>query len=374
MSDSDSEHASKCKFCHGLGASEHIWANGWKQSYQCNDCGGAGWTRTCEECNGRGHVLKTFQGVGQAWFQCSHCKGCGKFQAPQSIQAPRKRLRAMCKDEMQEELRKMGRKVAGNKLDLQKRLEDVFETNSRGWATKCISTCSRGRYLESGSFRDVFLMDYMKGPRKGQQGVYKLFRDPECQFDRQAFTREIQAVKRSGQIIKAFNAFNERITNKRGVGARRRVYLNLPEIWKIGDTKVFVEPLIEGKYSKFNSNSGWVNEGYHMMQALSHFSYHHSKGRYLLCDLQGGGYDTHYVLTDPAVLSVNHEFGDTDGGLEFMETFFATHVCGDYCDPTWRCMDCARPRVPVRSGTTFVPRVAGRSTAIDAIRNAGFYR
>lgn len=280
----------------------------------------------------------------------------------------------MCKDELQEELRKMGRKVAGSKDDLHKRLEEVFETNNRGWVTKCVAACSGGRYLASGSFRDVYLMDYTKGPRKGQQGVYKLFKDPACQYDRQAFTREIKAVKKSGQIIKAFNAFNDRITKKLGVGARRRVYLNLPEIWKLGDSKIFVEPLIEGSYAKFNSNTGWVNEGYQMMQALSHFSFHHSKGRYLLCDLQGGGYDTHYVLTDPAVLSMNHEFGDTDGGSDFMETFFANHVCGKYCEPTWRCLEHARPRVPMRSGTSFVPRLAGRSTAMDAIRNLGFYR
>ena len=71
--------------------------------------------------------------------------------------------------------------------------------------------------------------------------------------------------------------------------ARRRVYLNKPELWSADGRPVLVEPLIEGTYAKFNSNSGWVNEGYNMMQALSHFSYHVTEGRYLLCDLQGGG-------------------------------------------------------------------------------------
>ena len=43
------------------------------------------------------------------------------------------------------------------------------------------------------------------------------------------------------------------------------------------------------------------------------------QGQHLLCDLQGGGYDTHYVLTDPAVLSMKQEFGATDGGKNMMQ-------------------------------------------------------
>lgn len=48
--------------------------------------------------------------------------------------------------------------------------------------------------------------------------------------------------------------------------ARRRVYLNQPEVCRLGKRLVLVEPLIDGTYAKFNSNSGWVNEGYNMMQ------------------------------------------------------------------------------------------------------------
>ena len=61
-------------------------------------------------------------------------------------------------------------------------------------------------------------------------------------------------------------------------------------------------------------------------QALSHFSFHFSNGQHLLCDLQGGGYDTHYVLTDPAVLSVNKDFGVTDGGFPMMRQLGVPHT------------------------------------------------
>ena len=49
--------------------------------------------------------------------------------------------------------------------------------------------------------------------------------------------------------------------------------MNKPEDWTDGNHEILVEPFIEGTYAKFNSNSGWVNEGYKMMQALSHFSF-----------------------------------------------------------------------------------------------------
>mmetsp|Transcript_71767 Transcript_71767/g.126697 ORF Transcript_71767/g.126697 Transcript_71767/m.126697 type:complete len:255 (-) Transcript_71767:314-1078(-) len=250
----------------------------------CTHCGGAGWTQTCEACRGRGRVQ---QGGMMPWTKCNHCHGAGKFQASPAIKAPRKRPAEMSKEEMQSELRKMGRKVSGSKQCLQQRLHDVFESNDRGWASRTVAACSGGQYLSSGSFRDVYLMEYTKGPRKGEKGVYKLFKDAACDYDRQTLKEETQAVKKAGQLIKAFNAHNDRVIAKRNLGARRRVYLNKPEIWEMGDRKVFVEPLIEGRYAKFNSNSGWINDGYQMMQALSHFSFHHSRGRYLLCDLQG---------------------------------------------------------------------------------------
>ena len=51
-----------------------------------------------------------------------------------------------------------------------------------------------------------------------------------------------------------------------------------------------------------------------MPSNLSELDWRTHQGQHSLCDLQGGGYDTHYVLTDPAVLSMKQEFGATDGG------------------------------------------------------------
>merc|ERR1719188_1092346 len=131
--------------------------------------------------------------------------------------------------------------------------------------------------------------------------------------------------------------------------------------------EVAVEPFIEGSYAKFNSNSGWVNEDceHRLMQALSHFSYHHTGGQRLLCDLQGGAYDTHFVLTDPAILSTNRAFGQADGGTKFMQNFFGHHKCNCYCDRGWMRMPVSKPLFRAQRGTSFLPRALGKSTAFD---------
>ena len=184
-------------------------------------------------------------------------------------------------EEMKEELRKMKRKVSGTKAELQSRLADVFETNNRGWLTRGLSSVSSGKYLESGTFRDVYMVTYMKGPRKNMKGVYKVFKKQNdgglFQEDLKAVGEDLKAVEEAGRIIKAFNEYNDKYGAQT---ARRRVYLNQPEVWEMPTGQpVLVEPFIDGTYAKFNSNSGWVNEGYNMMQALSHFSFHFTEGR-----------------------------------------------------------------------------------------------
>lgn len=175
-------------------------------------------------------------------------------------------------EEMREELRKMKRKVSGTKAELQKRLEEVFEANDRGWLTRGAPALSKGAYLESGTFRDVYMVTYTKGPRKNMKGVYKVFKDQKAEV---LIQEDLKAVEEAGRIIKAFNEYNDQCI---GSSARRRVYLNQPEVWSLNGRPILVEPFIDGTYAKFNSNSGWVNEGYNMMQALSHFSFHVSNG------------------------------------------------------------------------------------------------
>ena len=69
---------------------------------------------------------------------------------------------------------------------------------------------------------------------------------------------------------------------------------------------------------------------------MSHFTYHASGGKYLVCDLQGGRYDGYYMITDPVVLSLGREFGATDLGPVGISNFMAHHKCTRFCNPDWK--------------------------------------
>lgn len=60
-----------------------------------------------------------------------------------------------------------------------------------------------------------------------------------------------------------------------------------------------IEPFLEGKYQKFNSNSGCSAGLSSLPDFFSHWMYCHTEGRYLVCDIQGVQTETGYLCTDP---------------------------------------------------------------------------
>merc|ERR1719390_317611 len=82
--------------------------------------------------------------------------------------------------------------------------------------------------------------------------------------------------------------------------------------------KVALEQLINGEYEKFNSNSGWSCGNASLPDAFSHWTWVHTGGDMLVCDLQGhrgrpggpkyNGEEYYYLLTDPAVCSRDQRF------------------------------------------------------------------
>mmetsp|Transcript_18260 Transcript_18260/g.55060 ORF Transcript_18260/g.55060 Transcript_18260/m.55060 type:complete len:818 (-) Transcript_18260:1605-4058(-) len=71
-------------------------------------------------------------------------------------------------------------------------------------------------------------------------------------------------------------------------------------------------------------------------QAFSHFSYVHSRGTSLVCDLQGVWNATDgFVLTDPVIhhaLDERRRNDPTDKGSEGIHLFFRSHQCGTLCE------------------------------------------
>ncbi|XP_062513152.1 alpha-protein kinase vwkA-like [Corticium candelabrum] len=95
---------------------------------------------------------------------------------------------------------------------------------------------------------------------------------------------------------------------------------------------VAIEDFITGVYEKFNSNSGWVNSNGHLFaSAFSHYTWHKTNGRELVCDLQGVRKGDSYELTDPAIHSLNRLYGMTDLGQRGMDAFFDSHQCNELC-------------------------------------------
>lgn len=186
-----------------------------------------------------------------------------------------------------------------------------------------------------GAFRRVAKGTYTSGPRQGQACVVKWFKRGAV-FSKDYFHLDIKAVDKALEFVNAFNELG--IINK-------TVKINVPEVWQFDDDNDdewsgqnhLCEPFIQN-YQKFNSNSGWTDETRvwgEVMQALSHFSYHVSGGYYVLCDLQGGIYRHEIVLSDPVILSRDRQYGVTDLGPRGISSFFAQHVCNDFCRPHW---------------------------------------
>jgi hypothetical protein len=96
--------------------------------------------------------------------------------------------------------------------------------------------------------------------------------------------------------------------------------------------QVALEKLIRGNYEKFNSSSGW-SSGKHMLpDALSHWTWVHSQGDYLLCDLQGVRKSDAFVFTDPVIITKKTlAYGDADLGPSGMRNWFAHHRCNALC-------------------------------------------
>ncbi|XP_032785392.1 alpha-protein kinase vwkA isoform X1 [Daphnia magna] len=185
----------------------------------------------------------------------------------------------------------------------------------------------------SGAFKIVYKGKYTKGERAGEECVCKIFKS-ESVFEESYFQEELKVVAKALEIVNMFN---------RDKHINQKILLNEPDVWTFTSgnkkgKKALIEPMITN-FEKFNSNSGWTpkesSPWINAMQALSHFSYHTSNRRALLCDLQGGVYKDGFVLTDPVIISTNQEYGPTDLGVEGISTFFASHRCNQYCKVQW---------------------------------------
>ncbi|XP_071492332.1 eukaryotic elongation factor 2 kinase-like [Diadema antillarum] len=92
-----------------------------------------------------------------------------------------------------------------------------------------------------------------------------------------------------------------------------------------------LESYIEGKYIKYNSNSGFVRDEAlrQTPQAFSHFTFERSGHKLIVVDIQGVG----DLYTDPQIhTSTGKEYNEGNLGCRGMALFFATHACNQICE------------------------------------------
>ena len=88
-----------------------------------------------------------------------------------------------------------------------------------------------------------------------------------------------------------------------------------------GSPLFHLEHFIEGKYIKYNSNSGFVDDSDHMRstpQAFSHFTFECSNHQMMVVDIQGVG----DLYTDPQIHTANgQDYGDGNLGKHIYRVF-----------------------------------------------------
>lgn len=204
--------------------------------------------------------------------------------------------------------------------------------------------------LGSGAFRNAYKADVddgtVTGVGKGRTVVVKAIQAKDYNKGVRMGSEDVEAQEVAARYARAFN--KAKLCNK-DVHFRTGELFKSPKavynekgtcIIARGET-LLVEAEVHGEWEKFNSNSGWSSDANSLPGFFSHWTFVHSKGRHLVCDLQGhrgrpGGPTWHkgtdyYLFTDPVVISLERKFGNTDLGLAGMIRWMSSHNCNALC-------------------------------------------
>lgn len=212
------------------------------------------------------------------------------------------------------------------------------------------------RKLGEGTFRVCLAGTFVGGNRNQQEAACKRFKPQYRSMETEFFAQDFRIADEAILIAEKWNVFCE--YGKEILITKGSIHFSNRGI------QYLVEPLIR-YYEKFTSNSGWIGSNtdweVRCMEAFSHFSYHASGGRLIVCDIQGryrrNSYSkakSRFELTDPAICSRSRSFGPTDLGEKGIDSFFANHVCNEFCQGHWQQPRAPRQWFPTSKGTSML--------------------
>ena len=220
---------------------------------------------------------------------------------------------------------------------------EVFDVTSSGFlwslSSSLIHMATLGRaefsntFFAQGRSRKAYKGTYLAPARKkGQTCVVKEYKS-SYRWAQDDWDQDMSVQKKATELAEKFN---------KETGTTRPIYYVECDVWKVsksdsGTPKLgewcLVEDYVSGDWTKWNSNAGYVNTQVSTvsLHAFSHWTWFHTKGEMMVCDLQGVRRDDRYILTDPVICSTEEIYGETDLGVVGMGHFFDTHRCTTFC-------------------------------------------
>eukprot|EP01006_Ploeotia_vitrea_P001471 TRINITY_DN104908_c0_g1_i1.p1 TRINITY_DN104908_c0_g1~~TRINITY_DN104908_c0_g1_i1.p1 ORF type:complete len:378 (-),score=45.67 TRINITY_DN104908_c0_g1_i1:151-1284(-) len=200
-----------------------------------------------------------------------------------------------------------------------------YDVRNDKWTQSSGKVLLNGQPFGEGSMRAAFFMEDPSKATGENRFVAKMSKNPKEQKSTYFMDVEMQALAKL--FAEEFNKFKP----------PKKVDFIVASVIRClerrGEPLLGVEPLMTGNFEKHSNNYGFVSyDDRNTPQAFSHFTYCHSQGRLLICDIQGVTMSDGDRYTDPQIHSRNGKgFGKGNLGYEGMKKFFATHRCNSIC-------------------------------------------
>ena len=148
----------------------------------------------------------------------------------------------------------------------------------------------KGNHFAEGAFRYAYAGIVNDGPNAGQKLVIKKWKTKDI-FDETFWDNDIKCHEKAKELVDEWNK-NKFVSKIYEVSIPFQVHQTTGENEKAAPNQtkfkeeLLCEEYIEGKWEKWNSNSGYISCDDVSIQAFCHWTYHYSNGKLLMCDAQ----------------------------------------------------------------------------------------